>query len=297
MQLKHLNIFWKEAILFALTQVLGIFVAVRLSKVLDVLQIKPQPVSLSNFLIYFIIGTLAILIFLKISKKGTGIMLQIFFILAVFSGLDIIFSTFIAEPVATILAAALIAFRFFRPTVLIHNLLVVGSLAGVGGILGLTLFPRDAIIILIILAIYDVIAVYKTKHMVKMAKAMIEKRVIIGIIIPEKISGLWASMVDVEKEKIPTISRRKISAESLLKPVEKFRFMILGGGDLVLPLLLIASVAHQNILQSIIILIFALFGLLVMNLIFIKLKSKPMPALPPLAVFSILGYLVSLLVL
>jgi presenilin-like A22 family membrane protease len=72
--------------------------------------------------------------------------------------------------------------------------------------------------------------------------------------------------------------------------------MILGGGDLVLPLLLIASVAGQNILRSIIILVFALLGLLVMHLIFIKLKSRPMPALPPIAAFSILGYLISLLI-
>lgn len=285
---KHFNIFWKEAFLFTLTQALGIFVAIRISKVLEVLEIKPEPVSLSNLLIYFLIITLVILIFLKISKKGTGVMLQIFFVLAVFSGLDILFSTFITEPGATILAAGLVAFRFIRPTVLLHNLVVVGGLAGIGGMLGLTLFPRDAIILLIILAVYDVIAVYKTKHMVKMAEEMIKKRVILGIIVPEKILGLKASMAAVEQE--------KISVRRILEPGKIGRFMILGGGDLVLPLLLIASVANQNIWQSVIILVFALFGLLTMHLIFIKLKSKPMPALPPLAVFSILGYLVSLLI-
>lgn len=296
MKLNHFNIFWKEAFLFTLTQALGIFVAIRLSRVLEILEIKPQPISFSNLLIYFLIFTLVILAVLKFSKKGSGIMLQIFFVLAVFSGLDILFGTFIPEPGAVILAAILVAFRFFKPTVLLHNLVMIGGLAGVGGTLGLTLFPRDAIILLIILAIYDVIAVYKTKHMVKIAQEMIKKRVILGIIVPEKILGFKASMVDVEKEKIPTISRRKISADKLLKPVKRIRFMILGGGDLVLPLLLISSVVNQSILKSIIVLIFSLIGLLAMHLIFIKLKSRPMPALPPLAVFSILGYLVSLLI-
>lgn len=276
MKLKHFNIFWKEALLFTLTQVLGIFVAIRLSKVLEELEIKPEPVPIFSFLIYFLIVTLIILAFLKISKRGSGVLLQIFFVLAIFSGLDILFSTFILEPWATFLAAGLVMIRFIHPTVLLHNLVVVGGLAGVGGLLGITLFPRDAIILLIILAVYDVIAVYKTKHMVKMAKAMIKKRVILGIIIPKKISEFKASMVNVEKK--------------------RSSFMILGGGDLVLPLLLIASVVNQNIWQGIIVLIFALLGLLTMHLIFIKLKSRPMPALPPLAVFSILGYLVSLLV-
>ncbi len=288
MKFKHLNIFWKEALLFTLTQVLGIFVAIRLSKVLEELEIKPEPVSIFSFLIYFLIVTLIILAFLKISKRGSGVLLQIFFVLAIFSGLDILFSTFLLEPWATFLAAGLVMIRFIYPTVLLHNLVVVGGLAGVGGLLGITLFPRDVIILLIILAVYDVIAVYKTKHMVKMAKVMIEKRVILGIIIPEKILGLKASMRDVEQDKIPV--RR------ILRPGKMGQFMILGGGDLVLPLLLIASVVNQNIWQGIIVLIFALLGLLTMHLIFIKLKSRPMPALPPLALFSILGYLVSLLI-
>jgi len=288
MKFKHFNIFWKEALLFTLTQVLGIFVAIRVSKVLEALEIKPEPINLSNLLIYFVVITLVILAFLKISKKGSGVMLQIFFVLAVFSGLDILFGTFTGEPTATILAAGLIILRFVRPTVWLHNLVVIGGLAGIGAMLGITLLPRDAIILLIILAVYDVIAVYKTKHMVKMAKAMIKKRVILGIIIPEKILGLKASMADVEQDKIPV--------KRIIKPSERGKFMILGGGDLILPLLLIASVANQNIWQSVVILVFALLGLLAMHLLFIKLKSKPMPALPPLAVFSILGYLVSLLI-
>ena len=55
---------------------------------------------------------------------------------------------------------------------------------------------------------------------------------------------------DVEQDKIPV--RR------ILKPSKMGQFMILGGGDLVLPLLLIASVVNQNIWQGIIVLIFAM---------------------------------------
>jgi len=77
MKFKHFNIFWKEAFLFVLTQILGIFVAIRLSKILETLEIEPQPVSLPSFLIYFLIITLAVLAFLKISKKGSGLVLQL----------------------------------------------------------------------------------------------------------------------------------------------------------------------------------------------------------------------------
>lgn len=288
MKPKYFNLLWKEILLFVLTQVLGIFVTLRLLKLLEVLEIKLQPISLSSFLIYFLIVTLLILALLKISRGKAGFLLQILFILAVFFGLDILFSTFIVEPGAVILAAGLIALRFLQPTVLLHNLVVIGGLAGIGGMLGLSLSPRDVIILLVILSIYDVIAVYKTKHMTKMAKEMIKKRVILGIIVPEKISEFKASMTEVEKDKISITKVPKLNKAS--------RFMILGGGDLALPLLLITSVAHQNIWRSIIVLVFALLGLILMHLIFIKLKRQPIPALPPLAVFSILGYLISLLI-
>jgi len=288
MKPKYFNLLWKEILLFVLTQVLGIFVTLRLLKLLEVLEIKLQPISLSSFLIYFLIVTLLILALLKISRGKAGFLLQILFILAVFFGLDILFSTFIVEPGAVILAAGLIVLRFLQPTVLLHNLVVIGGLAGIGGMLGLSLSPRDVVILLVILSIYDVIAVYKTKHMTKMAKEMIKKRVILGIIVPEKISEFKASMTEVEKDKTSITKVPKLNKAS--------RFTILGGGDLALPLLLITSVAHQNIWRSIIVLVFALLGLILMHLIFIKLKRQPIPALPPLAVFSILGYLISLLI-
>jgi len=288
MRFKNFNIFWKESLLFILTQCLGIFVAIRLYESSEIFKAKPQQISLFDFLVYFFIITLIILIFFKISRKGGGILLQIFFILAIFSGLKIFFSTFLKNPEAIILAGVLILARFIWPTIFIHNLVVIGGIAGIGGMLGLAFSPQDVIIILIILAIYDIIAVYKTKHMVKMAKAMIKKRVILGLIIPKRILEFKASMAEVERNKISPAEKFGIKG--------KTHFLILGGGDLALPLLLIASVACQNLLRSIVILFFSFLGLLTMHFIFTKLKNKPMPALPPLAVFSILGYFISLLV-
>ncbi len=290
LKIKKFNIFWKEAIMFLLTQILGLFIALRLPKILEQMQgvrVEAEPIQILDFLIYFAIITAVILLFSKISKKGSGIFFQVIFVLAVFSGLDILFGVIIGEPGAALIAIGLIILRFIKPSILIHNLIIIGGLAGVGAMLGISLIPRDAIILLVVLAIYDVIAVYKTKHMVKMAKAMIKRNVILGIVIPDKISGLTSLMSDVKKEKTP--------GEKIIKP-RKAKFMILGGGDLALPLLLITSVANENFWRSIIILIFSLAGLLVMHILFDKFKSRPMPALPPLAIFSILGYLFTLLV-
>ena len=133
-----------------------------------------------------------------------------------------------------------------------------------------------AVWILAILSVYDIIAVYWTKHMVKMAEGMIASHAIFGFIIPAKFSGF--------KEKI-----------SAVRPGENF--MILGSGDIALPLVLVVSVARVSFLQAIIVAGFSILGLLAMHLIFVNQKQRrPMAALPPIAALSIIGYLVSSLI-
>ena len=133
-----------------------------------------------------------------------------------------------------------------------------------------------AVWVLAVLSVYDIIAVYFTKHMVKMAEGMIASKAIFGFIIPLQSSGF--------KEKI-----------SAVQPGENF--MVLGSGDIVLPLILTVSVARVSFLQAIFVAVFSVFGLLATHLIFVNQKERrPMAALPPIAALSIIGYLVSSLI-
>ena len=70
--------------------------------------------------------------------------------------------------------------------------------------------------------------------------------------------------------------------------------MILGSGDVGLPLVLVSSVALISIKQGIIISLFALGGLFLTHLMFVNQKArKPMAALPPIATLTVIGYLIS----
>jgi presenilin-like A22 family membrane protease len=78
------------------------------------------------------------------------------------------------------------------------------------------------------------------------------------------------------------------------------KFLILGAGDIVFPLILTVSLIPQGISDSLIVASFSLLGLLVGFLIFISQPPtgpgggrQPMPALPPIALFSIIGYLIT----
>ena len=160
-----------------------------------------------------------------------------------------------------------------KPLIFIHDLIIILGIAGVGAILGLSLEPKIIILLLIIFSIYDIIAVYVTKHMVKIAKEMIRQKVIVGFIFPLNISDF--------KENIEKV-----------KPGGKF--MVLGGGDVIFPLLLCVSLIPLGIKNSLTVAVFALIGLFVSYLIFIFQKTRrPIPALPPIALFSIIGYLLT----
>ena len=276
------RIFAIEAFLFCLTLGLGIATAFKINnpplnfsggqKV-----ILPQ-ISFWKFIFYFLSATLLIFLisyFLKF-KKGKGVFFKGIFILATFWGGALLLSVWMSDLLALILIGILIFWWLKRPSILIQDLCLILGIAGVGSILGLSLAPQIVVLLLVIFSIYDFIAVYKTKHMVKMAKEMIESKAILALVVPQNILGLRESLEEI-------------------KPGGKF--LILGGGDIVFPLLLCVSLIPFGILNSLIVAIFALMGLLVGFLFFFLQKVRqPIPALPPIAFFSIFGFLITKLI-
>ena len=150
------------------------------------------------------------------------------------------------------------------------------GLAGAASFFGLEFTPSVVVALLLIFSVYDFIAVYKTKHMVLMAKDMIEKKVILGFIIPKEI---------------------KYFKDNFKKIRPGGNFMILGGGDIIFPNLLVVSLIPQSSLKAVVVLIFSLFGLFFSYWLFATQKEKkPIPALPPIALFSIVGYFLTLFI-
>lgn len=274
---KPWRIFLWEAILFSLTLGLGIISSLRLIQLERTGVITPAPpVSLWQFILSFSLVLLSVSLIIKFVKfrPGKKILFRFLYIVTISVGSFFSLAPWIGD-IALIFILILLYYWIKKPNILVHNFLLITGMAGVGSILGLRLSPLLVVFLLVIFSIYDIVAVYKTKHMIKMAKEMIEARAIPGIILPPKISEFRAPLKDV-----------KVGG----------RFLILGGGDIVFPLLLVVSLVPYGILDSIIVAIFAVIGLLVSFLIFASQKTrKPIPALPPIATFSIIGYLITML--
>mgnify|MGYP001572127008 CR=1 FL=1 len=268
----NLKIFLEEVISFSIIGVISIFSVSKIYESKLFLDVTVSTISWWQFLLAFSIGTAVILGLIRIIHGG--LFLRIFFLAALFSGTFITLSIFLSDALSFIFSSLLVTFYVFYPYVWLHNLILILTLPGIAAILGSSLNPKTAVFLLIFMSIYDYVAVYRTKHMVKMAKAMISGRAIFAMIYPQHLKGFWSSIKEA-------------------RPGEGF--MMLGTGDFVFPILMATSAYAVSAAAAWIVFISSLFGLLLMHLIFSLQKvRRPMPALPPLAAFAILGFFIAI---
>lgn len=269
--------FFFEAALFSLTLTLGILSAVRLMVFRGSHHIPPaQPISPANFIGAFIMATAFILLIPLLIKRRLvkAIIFKIIFVLAVFFGGLLILGLWLPSLWPLVVIVLLIFGWLKIPSIFLHNLSLILAMAGLAATLGLSLRPLMVAGFLVLFSVYDFIAVYKTKHMVKMAKEMIRGGAILGFVAPQKLTDLGASLKEV-------------------KPGG--RFLVLGGGDVAFPLLLAVSLIPQNLFSALVVALFSLIGLFFSFLLFIRQKERrAIPALPPIALFTLIGYLLTL---
>ncbi len=118
--------------------------------------------------------------------------------------------------------------------------------------------------LLILISIYDMYAVWKSKHMIKLAKFQSKNNVFAGFYVPYTI------------HKWKNAARRKVKTA------------ILGGGDVAFPLLFAGTVLKEAGIVSIIISVFATLAVL-----FLLLKGKKdtfYPAMPFITAGCLIGY-------
>lgn len=264
---------------FVLSLGLGILVSSRLLELLSIQEQEIMPISGTQFLLNFALAISLVLIIIFFGRKfrtQKKYLLKGLFLLSAALGGFISLGVFIGD-LAILPIIILILLWLKKPNVLLQDILVVLAIAGAGSLLGTRMTPETVVLLLIIFSVYDYVAVFKTKHMVKMAKEMIEQQAILGLVLPQKISDFKASLKQVQP-----------GGE---------KFFILGGGDIVFPLMMSASVLPSGIVNSLVIAIFSLIGLLANFYFFTKPKKrKPIPALPLIALFCILGYLITNLI-
>lgn len=284
--IKTLNLFsfLCAVFLFTITQILGIFIASKIQPILNKVAIRlGSSVAINGegwfilfFIIFFLLTSLIFFFILKFLKKRKKIKLFLnsLFSVAIFIGGLHFFSLFFLFPYNIIFSILFIFLWFLISQVWFHNLVFIIVTASLIASTGLYFIPLAVAIILIVLAIYDLIAVYWTKHMTVMAKKMIATGVVFGLIIPIKFKDFFMKLNNIEQAR------------------EKAKIFFIGGGDIGLPLLLVVSVYfHYDFYYALIIATLSVIGFIVTYLLFVSQKiTRPIPALPSIIIFPILGY-------
>jgi presenilin-like A22 family membrane protease len=235
--------------------------------------IGPLELTLENGLIFVVVFatfTFVMVRFVRVAHASLTFLLGV----ALIAGAQFIFASWMPMPWDIVAGVGVAVLVWVLPRVLIHDLAIMIGIGGIAGVLGLSMTPLVASALLALLSVYDIVSVYRTRHMVALAGRMLESGAVFGFLVPARVSGFWTRRDDALK------------AQSV---------MMLGSGDIGLPLVLAASAVSQSIGASVCIIAGALVGVTAMHWLFShQYRSAPMAALPPIAVSAILGYAVAI---
>lgn len=240
----------------------------------------PTNSALGPILIYIFAAVAVLGITLsKIPLTALKILLRLLFALLFSWGAFIATVFYLPLPVAVAIAVVFGTFWFLIPLVWLHNLVLILAVSSLGAVFGRFITPWTAMAIILALAIYDFLAV-RFRFMLWMSDRLSQINALPALIIPKNYSE-WNFNLK-KREKI--IEMNPAARE----------YSILGGGDIAFPCLLTASVYFaQGLKPAAIIAVFGLLGLVSVYAIQAKfLKGKPMPALPPIAAFTLIGLLI-----
>ncbi|MEM2874219.1 MAG: presenilin family intramembrane aspartyl protease [Candidatus Nanoarchaeia archaeon] len=270
-----------ESLMFLVVQ--GIALATGASLVSSGQVIVPPPeggfTRLGQFLIAFLIAFVLIILILKLLK--TPLTFNIFFAFLIFVGAQVVFNAFLPLIVSILLAIAVVAIRWRKPNLITHNIAIFLGVAGVSALLGTALRPWPEIIILLIaLSIYDFIAVFKTKIMVSLFKELLKRGAPLAIIVPEHPTQFITSVKKVSRQK--------------LKETDK-KVLMLGTGDLAFPALFAVSALTDGVAPALAVVVGSIVGLVFNHYLMMVKKFRFIPALPFIALFSIISYVIAVL--
>ena len=278
----------------------GLFVVIHLLSILITqpfestgMVVFEDPNDFSNILIFFgimIAVTITILLIAKFWKKQFiqiiilgSIAYTAFFVF--YPLLSFVVSYNVSLVLSIVVAAMMIVALVKYPEWYIIDL--TGIVVGVGaiGLFGISLSILLVILLLIVLAVYDAKSVYKTKHMIDLADAVMDLKLPVMMVVPKIRSYSLIKETKGLKEKIEEKQEREA--------------FFLGLGDIVMPGMLVVSVFHNvpdnGFLAALGVMIGTLVGFAV--LMAVVLKGKPQAGLPFLCSGAILGYVVTSLLL
>lgn len=273
-----------------------------------------DPDSFANPLIYLAIVVVFTLIILAIVKYGkrviikyiilSSVLLTIYYVIAPLvhgvydpTNWEVSFLTFdTVDVVAIVVSIGLAAWLWIHPEWYVIDSVGVLVAAGAAGIFGISFGLLPSLLLLVAFAVYDAIAVYRTKHMLDLADSVLELRLPIMFVVP-KSKGY--SFLEETRRVSPNAEE-----EAKKQPREA---MFMGLGDAVIPGVLVvsaltflreatplASMTGENAALTVAFATLAGSFVGFCALMYFVMKGRPHAGLPLLNGGAIVGFLLAL---
>ncbi|MCX6778527.1 MAG: presenilin family intramembrane aspartyl protease [Candidatus Micrarchaeota archaeon] len=277
--------------MFLVVQLLGLLVGARLVQAsqfdeeLQSLNVAPGGASAEvSSSAYFIIAVVAGAVFLIVLFKFyRGVMaFRLIEAMVIFISSNIVFYMLLyghplAGLVSLLLAGLLTAAKLARAS--FKNTAAVIASAGVGAIFGFSLDLLPAVLLVIALSVYDILAVFGTKHMLVLARELDKRDMSFSV----SVSG--RSTKAAKPHHVPGASPDKEKPKEL----EEKTHLELGTGDMTIPLMLaVSSYKLFGIGGAFAVIIGSSLGLYFV-LEYVFRKRTFLPALPPISFFALLA--------
>jgi presenilin-like A22 family membrane protease len=283
MKLKSNPYLW-SGLVFVSSLALALFIAVQFKVVVEASDLVSPDYSLGGVTAYFfgVVAVMALVLFL-VPLKRLKIVFRILFAFMFAWGAFIFAFVFLPDWASLAIGVIAGAVWFFWARVWLHDLLLLIALGSAGAVFGWAFSPLTFMIFMLIIAVYDVLAV-RFGFMVWMADKLSSSSSLPAFVFP-KLTGDWR--VNMQNVQFGEIQKEE---------PQKREYVILGGGDIGFPLMLVSSILFaRDLTRAILVGACALVGLWGAFLIQrIWLKGKPMPALPPIAFMCLIGFLVTM---
>lgn len=285
--------------MFLITQLVGIYVASyylnpghSLPFGLDTPDLKTNSeynLFFSQIVIAFIF---AVLVLFLLSKFKAEIILKLWFLSVIVIALAISFKSFLPDfqykfylVLAISLAFALL--KIFQRNIFLHNFTELLIYPGIASVFIPLLNVYTVMGFLVLISAYDIWAVWHSGIMQKMAKFQIEKlRVFTGFFVPYMSKAMRKKTKNWKK----TLTKKELNKKKI-----KMNVAILGGGDVVFPIITAGVMLKTlGLYSAFFVIAGAILGLL--YLFIISEKKKFYPAMPYITGGILLGILVSYLI-
>ena len=249
------------------------------------------------------IGMVVIFTFfiLWLARKGGDRVIQVIILFAV--GMTMYFvlrplvwqlTSYVVAEVLSLQVALVLTYGLYKfPEWYVVDLSGLLVAAGATAIFGISLSILPALVLMTVLAVYDAIAVYRTKHMVDLADSVMDLRLPILLVVPKERDYSFMEQASIKQE---------------IAEGKEREAMFMGLGDIIIPGVLVVSTftflpdvlgdvdvagIPGNWLVSAATLAGAMGGF--MALMWFVWKGRPQAGLPLLNSGAFLGYLISVL--